>query len=309
MGEGSVSRLRSEIEALKKKRNAVILAHNYQVPEVQDVADFVGDSLELAKKALEVDADVIVFAGVRFMAETAAILNPDKTVLHPDPTAGCPLADFLSADDVRRAREEHPNTPLVLYINSGTEAKALADYIVTSSSASKLVSKLSTDKVLFGPDKNLAGYVAEVTGKEVIPVPRHGHCPVHEYLIDEVHLELAKSEHPGATVLVHPEVRAEVRRMADFVGSTSQMLRAVGTLQGKEFILGTEEGLSYRARVLYPDKKVYPLNPKAVCVNMKKITLLKIVDSLNRMKPKVVVEPALASRVREVLEESLKIIR
>ena len=304
-----IRRIVSEIQELKERRNAVILAHNYQLPEVQDVADFVGDSLELAKKALNVDADVIVFAGVSFMAETTAVLNPDKVVLHPDPTAGCPLADFLTAEVVRKAREEHPNTPLVLYINSRTEVKALADYVVTSSSAAKLISKLGVDKVLFGPDKNLADYVAEVTAKEVIPVPKHGHCPVHEYLIDDVHLELARSEHPKAKILVHPEVRPEVRRRADFVGSTSQMLKAVGTLPGSEFILGTEEGLAYRAKVLYPNKKVYPLNPKAICVDMKKISLLKIRDSLIRLKPKVVIDPKVASKVREVLEESLKIVR
>ncbi len=300
--------MKKEIEELKRKRNAVILAHNYQLPEVQDVADFLGDSLGLARAATETDADVIVFAGVSFMAEMAAVLNPDKIVLHPEPTARCPLADMLTREDMKRSREKYPGAPLVLYVNSPTELKAEADYVATSASAAKLISKLEEDTVLFGPDENLACYVSEVTGKHVVPVPRGGHCPVHKFLLCKYYVERAVRKWPGAKLLVHPEVPPDVRRMADFVGSTSQMLKAVGGLEGEEFIIGTEEGLVYRAKRMYPDKKVYPANPLAVCVDMKKITLLNIRQSLESMKPRVEVDPKIARRVREILEVSFSMV-
>ena len=310
---GSLSRYVSEvlkkIEELKRRRNAVILAHNYQLPEVQDVADFVGDSLELARKAMEIDADVVVFAGVSFMAEMVAALNPDKIVLHPDPSAGCPLADYATPAIVKKYKEKYPKLPLILYVNSLSVAKALADYVVTSSSAVKLVQRLKAEEVLFGPDKNLADHVMKVTGIKVIPVPAYGHCPVHQYLIDEYHLMKALEEHPHAKVLVHPEAPPEVRERADFIGSTSQMLKAVGELEGEEFILGTEEGLAYRARRLYPHKRAYPLNPRAVCIDMKKITPLKILRSLETLKPRVTLERSLSERVREVIEKSLELLR
>ncbi len=298
-----------KIIELKRKRNAVILAHNYQLPEVQDVADFVGDSLELAKKALNVDADIIVFAGVSFMAEMAAALNPDKIVLHPDPSAGCPLADYATPDIIKKYKEEHPNVPVVLYVNSLAVSKALADYVVTSSSAVSLIKRIGKDEVLFGPDKNLADHVMKMTGIKVIPLPPHGHCPVHQYLIDEYHLIKALEEHPNAKVLVHPEAPPEVRARADFIGSTSQMLKAVKDMNAKEFIMGTEEGLSYRARKLYPEKKVYPLNPRAICIDMKKITPLKILRSLETLKPRVILDKEVSRRVREVIERSLEMLR
>jgi len=288
----------NRIIELKRKRNAVILAHNYQLPEVQDIADFVGDSLELARKALNIDADIIVFAGVSFMAEMAAALNPDKIVLHPEPSAGCPLADYATPDTIRRYKEEHPNIPVVLYVNSLAVSKALVDYVVTSSSAANLIKKIGKDEVLFGPDKNLADHVKKVTGVKVIPLPPHGHCPVHQYLIDEYHLIKALEEHPNAKVLVHPEAPPEVRAKADFIGSTSQMLRAVKDIDAKEFIMGTEEGLSYRARKLYPEKKVYPLNPRAICIDMKKITPLKILRSLETLKPRVVLDKGVSKKVK-----------
>jgi quinolinate synthase len=287
----------------------VILAHNYQIPEVQEIADFVGDSLELSRKAMEVDADVIVFAGVSFMAETAAILNPDKKVLHPDVTAGCPLADQLTIGYIRHIRERYKDTPIVLYINSTAYTKVYADYIVTSSSAIKLISKLDSDRVLFVPDKNLANYVAQQTGKEVIPIPPGSNCPVHQYLICRYYVEKAMAEHPNAKLLIHPEAPPDARRHASFVGSTSQMVRAIASLEGDEFLLGTEEGLAYRARKMYPDKKIYPLNPYAVCINMKKINLYNIRDSLERMKPVVSVDREIAETVREIMERSLEMIR
>ena len=297
------------IRVLKQRRRAYIIAHNYQKPEVQDVADFVGDSLEMAKKALEADADVIVVAGVSFMAEVAAILNPDKVVLHPDPTAGCPLADFLTPSMIREARSRYPNRPVVLYINTYVDSKVLADYIVTSSSAPKLISRLGHDEVIFGPDKNLADHVSELVSKKIIPLPPNGCCPVHEYLISEYHLLDAVSRYPNAKILVHPETPRSVRKRADFVGSTSQMLKAVGKMPYREFLLGTEEGLAYRARKLYPEKIVCPLNPKAICTNMKKITLLKILKSLEELKPKVNIDRRTSERVREIMSTSMEMIR
>lgn len=304
-----IESLKEEIRALCKRRRAVILAHNYQPPEVQDVADYVGDSLELAKKALTIDADVIVLAGVSFMAEVTAILNEDRTVLHPEPSASCPLADYLDVEVAEKFKSKHPNAPFVLYINSYAKVKAEADYIVTSSSALKLISKLEEDMVLFGPDKNLAAYVAERTDKKVIPVPSWGCCYVHEHLISRYHIEKAIDEHLNAKVFVHPEVRPECQKAADYIGSTSQMLKALREFRDEEFLLGTEEALSYRAKTLFPNKKVYPINSKAVCADMKKINLLNIKESLEGLKPKVSVEKHIRKRIKETLQVSFDIIK
>ncbi|WP_048192813.1 quinolinate synthase NadA [Pyrolobus fumarii] len=310
---GFIEELREKIARLKEKRRAVILAHNYQLPEVQDVADLVGDSLELARAAMETDADVIVFAGVRFMAEMAAALNPDRVVLHPVPEAGCPLADSLAREDVARAREEHPGAPFLVYVNSPLWAKAEADYVVTSASAAKLASILAregVEKIVFGPDRNLAEYVEEVTGVKTVPVPTRGHCPVHEFLISPYYVRKAREKWGDrAAILVHPEAPRESRRMADFVGSTSQMIRAVAKFRDRSVVLlGTEEGLVYRARRLNPGVRVEPLNPIAVCIDMKKITLQAIADALEKMEPKVRVDPNVARRAREVIEESVRIV-
>ncbi len=305
---GYVEKLASRISRLKRERRAVILGHNYQDPYVQEIADFLGDSLELARKAMSVDADVIVFAGVSFMAEMAAILNPNRIVLHPEPSAGCPLADHLSREVVDFYRRRYPDAPLVIYINSHASVKAISDYIVTSSSAVRLVSQLDTDTVLFGPDRNLASYVAEKTDKEVVPVPNNGHCPVHEHLLSSYHVRLAREIHPNAKILAHPEVRPEVRRMADFVGSTSQMLKAVSSLEG-ELLIGTEEGLSVRVRRENPGRKIFPVNPGAICIDMKKINLENIEVTLREMGPRVKVDKKVAYKVREVLMRSLDILR
>ncbi len=301
--------LYSKIEELKRRRRAVILAHNYQVPEVQDVADFVGDSLELAKKAREIDADVIVLAGVRFMAEIAAVLNPDKVVLHPNPSAGCPLADYLTPSMIREYRRQFPEAPVVVYVNSYVEAKAEADYIVTSASAAEVIKRLDADTVIFGPDKNLAEHVATLSGKSIIAMPPYGNCPVHEYLLNEYYVRKALEEHPNAKLIAHPETPRSVRAIAHFVGSTSQMLKAVKETNYKEFILATEEGIVYRARKIASDKQIYPANPLAVCIDMKKITLLHIVKSLENLKHRVVVEPSISKRVREVIEQSLDLVK
>ncbi len=299
----------SEIERLKRSRRAVILAHNYQLPEVQDVADFVGDSLELAIRAREVDADVIVMAGVRFMAEMVAALNPDKIVLHPNPWSGCPLADFINRQIVNAYREKYRGSPLVVYVNSPIDVKAVADYVVTSSSAVKLISRLESDTILFGPDKNLADHVSQVTGRKIVPVPPGGHCPVHEFLLCRYYAEKAVADHPGYELIVHPEVPRDVRAMAKFIGSTSQMLNYVRTAESRRILIGTEEGLVYRARKMAPDKEIEPVNPRAICINMKKITPRHILESLESLKPRVVIDKAIASKAREVIEMSIEMVR
>ena len=307
--DGYVEKLKREIRDLCEKRKAVILAHNYQSPEVQDVADYIGDSLELARKAVDVNADIIVFAGVSFMAEMVAVLNEDKTVLHPVREAGCPLADFLDVETAKKFREKYPDAPFVIYVNSYAKTKIHADYIVTSASALNLISKLDADTILFGPDKNLASYVAKRTDKEIIAVPPHGYCYVHEYLISRYDIEKAKDEWADAKILVHPEVLPENQKLADYVGSTSQMLRAIGELGGNSFLLGTEEGLSYRAKNLYPDKEIYPINPRAVCIDMKKINLLNIKKSLETNRPKIYLEKNIRDKGKSILKSSLEMIK
>ncbi|ABU81823.1 quinolinate synthase NadA [Ignicoccus hospitalis] len=304
-----IDELMRKVEELKRRRRAFIIAHNYQLPEVQEVADFVGDSLEMAMKAEEVDADVIVVAGVRFMAEVAKLLNPDRVVLHPEPRAGCPLADHMTPEIIKRFRENYPHAPLVTYVNSSVEAKALSDYVVTSASAVKVVSKLEDEVVLFGPDKNLAKFVAHRTNKDIIAVPPWGHCPVHEFLVSPYYLRKAKERHPHCKLLVHPEAPWESQKMADFVGSTSQMLRAIGELGAKCYILGTEEGLSYRAKKMYPHVEVYPPDARTICIDMKKITLDKIVRALETLKPQVVLDEEVAKRAREAVVRGLELAR
>ncbi len=299
--------LLNEIKKLKEKRRAFILAHNYQLPEVQEVADFVGDSLEMAKVAREVDSDVIVVAGVKFMAEVVKALNPDKVVLHPEPASGCPLADNMTIDVIKKFRELYHHATLVTYVNSPIEAKALSDVVVTSASALKVISKLEDDAVLFGPDKNLAWYVAKRVDKEVIPVPPWGKCPVHEYLVSPYYLRKAKEAHPGCKLLVHPEAPPESQEMADFIGSTSQMLKAIGELGAKCYILGTEEGLTYRAKKMYPDVDVYPIDRRTICIDMKKITLDKILKSLETLRPRVSLDESVSIRAVEAIERGLEL--
>jgi len=302
-----VQDLIKKVEELKKIKNAYILAHNYQLPEVQEVADFVGDSLEMAKVATQVDADVIVVAGVRFMAEVAKVLNPDKVVIHPEPAAGCPLADHMTPGIIKKFREMYPHAPLVTYVNSTVEAKAMSDIVVTSASAVKVVSKLEDEIVLFGPDKNLAWFVSSRTGKTLIAVPPWGHCPVHEFLVSPYYLRKAKTLHPGCKLLVHPEAPPESQKMADFVGSTSQMLKAIGELNASCYVLGTEEGLAYRARKIYPDKDIFSPDCRTICIDMKKITLDKIIRSLESLKPQIRIRKDLMEQAREAIQRGLEL--
>ena len=296
-----------EVLRLKREVDAVILAHNYQLPEIQDIADYVGDSLELSIKAMNVDAKYIVFAGVRFMVEQAAILARDKIVLHPEPDAGCPLADSITVEDIKWARKKYPGAPIVLYVNSPAEVKAEADYIVTSSSAVKLISQLDADTIVFGPDRNLADHVARVTGKNIVAVPSHGYCPVHEMIKPEHILEL-KRKYPDAKVSVHPECTREVRALADHIGSTSQMVKYVKENNAKYFIIGTETGLLYRIKKENPGKEAVPAYDKAICIDMKKITLEKIIRSLREKVYVVKIPDDIAERVLRVLERSYELL-
>ena len=267
-----------EINRLKKERDAIILAHNYQIGEVQDIADYVGDSLGLSIKASEVNNKVIVFCGVRFMAETAKILNPLKTVLLPDKSAGCPMADMITARDVIELKEKHPGAIVVCYVNSTAEVKANVDICCTSANAVQVVNSLPKDKeIIFIPDKHLGSYVESQTGRKMILW--NGYCPTHAF-IDAKSVIKMKKEHPEAEVLVHPECNCEVIKTADQVLSTGGMLEYARQSSGREFIIGTEIGVIYRLKKQNPGKIFYPANKNIICPNMKLINLEKIMWSL-----------------------------
>lgn len=296
-------RLIAEIERLKKERNAIIMAHNYQLPEVQDIADFLGDSLELARKAVDVDADVIVFAGVDFMAETAKILNPEKTVLLPARRATCAMANMLKVKHILEAKRKYPDAPVVLYVNTTAEAKAYADVTVTSANAVRIVEKLDSDVIIFGPDKNLASYVARMTGKKVIPVPPNGHCYVHrKFTVEDV--ERARKLYPNAKLMVHPECEPEVQERADVIVSTGGMIRRAP--EWNEWVVFTEKEMVYRLSKLYPDIRFHPAREDAVCIGMKAITLNHIYESLRDMKHKVEVPAEIAEKARKAIERMLE---
>jgi len=269
-----------EIRELKRKRNGIILAHNYQRGEVQDIADFVGDSLELSRKAASTEADTIVFCGVMFMAETAAILSPKKSVLLPDLRAGCPLANMISREGLAMLRKEHPESPVVTYVNSSAEVKAESDICCTSANALKVVDALPQEKIIFVPDRNLGRWVARSSRKKLILW--EGFCPTHEVLRKEDVLE-ARKAHPEAMFVAHPECLEEVLDLADEVASTSGILNFAKQTSAKELIIGTETGMLYRLRKENPEKKFYPASEKMVCPNMKYNTLEKVRDSLEYM--------------------------
>ena len=302
MGEGVD--LAREVDRLRRDRGATILAHNYQLPEVQDVADFVGDSLALAKHAAEVDADVIVLCGVRFMAETAAILSPDKTVLLPAEDAGCPLADMVDAKSLREKKADYADADVVCYVNSSAEVKAESDICCTSSNAVRVVSSLESNRVLFVPDQNLASYVSTKVDKEIIAWS--GYCITHHRTrVDEV--QKVKEAHPGVPVLVHPECRPEVVALADFVGSTSQILREARESKAMKMIIGTEMGVLHKLKQESPDKTFYILSPGLVCANMKRTTLELVYRALKDMEPQVKVDPVIGKRAVTALERMIAV--
>lgn len=298
------NRTREQIIALKEEKDAIILAHNYQEGPVQDVADLIGDSLELSRAAASLDGSVIIFCGVDFMAETAALLSPQKKVILPAHDAGCPMAEMVTADEIRSARSRFPDAAVVAYVNTTAEVKAESDICCTSANAVKIVNSLNEDQVLFVPDRNLARYVARFTKKQVIPW--EGYCIVHDRITVEDVIE-AKQGHPGADVLVHPECRPEVIDAADFVYSTSGMIRHVCQGNLPEYIIGTEIGILYRMQNECPGKSCFPLSDRAVCSNMKKTTLSLVLQSLENLTPQVTVPEPVASRARNAIERMLAV--
>ena len=309
--------LEEKIRELKKKRNAVILAHNYQLPEVQDVADFRGDSLELSRMAAKAEADVIVFCGVHFMAETASILCPDKMVIMPDREAGCPMANMITAEDLKRLKREHPNAVAVGYVNTSAEVKAELDVCCTSTNAVTVVNAVIQDRalgglrfggkeeVIFVPDKYLADYVSKQTGKKLISWK--GFCPTHIKILPE-DIKREKKFHPFAKVIVHPECLPEVVAMADAALSTSRMSKFAKETDVKEIIVGTEVGLIYRLKKDNPAKEFYPASEAAVCPNMKRTTQEKILWALEELKGEVRVSNEIRRRARRAIDLMIEII-
>lgn len=296
----------NKIQKLKTQRNAVILAHNYQPGEIQDLADYAGDSLGLSIEAARTKADVIVFCGVKFMAETAAILSPEKTVLLPEIHAGCPMADMISADELIELKEEHPDALVVCYVNSTAEVKAESDYCCTSGNAVDLVASLPADrKIIFVPDKNLGQFVADRTGRDMVLWP--GYCPTHVRITVE-DVAAAKEKYPDAIVMAHPECPRPIYEFADELLSTGQMLAFAKKSKKKSFIIATEVGIIHTLKKQNPDKEFYAASEKAVCPNMKKITLEKVLWSLEDMKYKITVDKKIAARAKASLDRMIEVL-
>ncbi len=293
------------IQRLKRERKAVIVAHNYQRPEVQDIADFVGDSLELSLCANQTDSKVIVFCGVDFMAETAAILNHDKKVLIPDKNALCPMAAMLPAELVQLYRKNYPNARVVLYINTLAEAKANCDAVCTSANSAEIVNRMDSETVLFGPDWNLAQYAKVYTRKRVVPIPRFGYCPIHILFNKEAILKLRKA-HPDAEVLAHPECSPEVCGVADFVGSTSKICRQAMISRARKFIVATEVSLIHRMKKQRADAVFIPAYEEAICAHMKLHTLEKVYLSLKNMTYEVKIPKRIMASARNAVDVMLE---
>jgi quinolinate synthase len=294
-----------EIAGLKKARKAVILAHNYQRAEVQDIADYVGDSFGLSQRAVESAADVIVFCGVDFMAESAAILNPDKTVLNPVPEAGCPMARMITAADVRALKAQYPGVEVVCYVNSSAEVKAESDVCCTSSNAVKVVNSLAGNEVIFVPDKNLAYYTQKFTTKKIHVW--NGYCPTH-HLITAGDVLVAKMEHPGAEVLVHPECRPEVIDLADKAFSTDGMIK-YARASARDLVIGTESGIIHRLEKENPKINYYPLSSYTICPNMKMNSLETVRDSLRDMRTQIRIPENIRTRAKKALDRMLEVGR
>jgi len=294
-----------KINKLKKERNAVIIVHNYQPDEVQEIADISGDSLALSQAVVDTSAKVIVFAGVHFMAESAAILNPEKVVLLPVKDAGCPLADMVTIEKLREKKKQYPNAAVACYVNSSAEIKAESDISCTSSNAIEIVRSIPNKQIIFVPDKNLGLYVqSQVPEKEFIFW--QGYCPTHIRLTEKEVLQ-AKAEHPNAEFLAHPECRQEVLALADYVCSTGGMFTHVKKSKSKEFIIGTECGMLYRLRKENPDKTFYLPSDKLICPNMKKTSLGSILHSLEKMEYRIVVPEEIRKKALVSLERMLAV--
>ncbi len=294
----------AEINRLKKEHDAIILAHNYQLGEIQDIADFLGDSLELSRTAAATDAKMIVFCGVHFMAETAAILSPRKTVLLPRLEAGCPMADMITPEQLRQFKSEHPGAPVVTYVNSTAAVKAISDICCTSANATKVVERLNAEEVLFVPDKYLGSYVAKQTGRKV--TCWDGFCPTHaRILLDDVVRK--KEEFPEAPVIVHPECREDVIAAADDALSTGGMLRYVSETTADTVIIGTEMGIIHRMEVENPGKRFILLSEQAVCPNMKAIQLEDVRDALHLNKHVISIEPEIRELALSAVQRMVEI--
>ncbi len=293
-----------EIRELSRERRAVILAHNYQRREVQQIADYLGDSLGLARQAQAVDSEVIVFCGVHFMAETANILCPDRITLLPDPEAGCPLADTITAEDVRRLRAEHPDAVVVTYVNSSAEVKAESDYCCTSGNAVQVVEAIDAEEIIFAPDRNLGSYVSKVTGRDLIVWD--GCCPIHDRITRD-QIEVLKRQHPGAPFIAHPECREQVLELADEVSSTSGIYEFARRSPAREIIVGSEAGMLYRLEKENPGKAFFFPSTDTLCPNMKLITLEKVARSLRSLEPRVVVPEDIRNRARLAVERMVSI--
>lgn len=300
-----LSVLQKEIRQLLKEKNAVLLAHYYQRAEIQEIADILGDSLALSMEAARTDAEVLVFAGVHFMAESASILSPDKTVLLPKPDAGCPLADMITPEKLLTARKNHPHAAVVTYINSSAAIKAMSDICCTSANAVKIVNSLRDAKeILMVPDGNLACYVAGLTDKKIIPWD--GYCPVHHHLTVEDVLK-RKEKYPRATFAAHPECRPEVLALADYVGSTTGIIRYAGQEGFKEMLVGTEQGVFYQLKKQNPGKTFIPISDQMICADMKKITLKDILAAITEMKTVVKVPEEVRIPAKKALDRMLAI--
>jgi quinolinate synthase len=299
---GDVRAGQQELRRLAVAREAVVLAHNYQRPEIQDAADFVGDSLELSRRAAATDARVILFCGVHFMAETASILSPEKTVLMPDARAGCPMANMATGPGVRALRKRHPGAAVVAYVNTSAEVKAEADVCCTSANAVDIVARFPEEQpVIFVPDRNLGDWVSRKLGRELILW--QGWCPVHDDLRAE-EVRALKERYPSARVMAHPECRREVLDLADAVLSTSGMLRWPGEDDARAYIVVTETGLLHRLRILYPDKEFVPVR-RAYCPNMKLSTLDKAIEALRDGLNEVTVPPNIRERALRAVTRML----
>ena len=299
-------KLLEKIKRLKAERKAVILAHNYQPPEIQDLADFCGDSLGLSIKAAETDAQVIVFCGVKFMAETAAILSPEKTVLLPDKFAGCPLADMITAEQLSGLKRKYPDAVVVCYVNSSAEVKAQSDYCCTSSNAVEVVSSVPQDRqIIFVPDQHLGRFVIERTGRDLVLWP--GYCITH-VMITEEDIKNAKTKYPDAIVMAHPECTEPVKELSDELLSTGQMLEFARKSSAKRFIVATETGMTYPLKKQNPGAEFIAASDRAICPNMKKITVEKVAWSLEDMQYKITVPEEIRIKAKKAIDRMVEIL-
>ncbi len=294
-----------EIRRLKKEKNAVILAHNYQIPEIQEVADIVGDSLKLSQEAARTEAETIVFCGVHFMAESAKILSPTKKVLLPARDAGCPMADMITADALKTLKAEHPGVPVVCYVNSSAEVKAECDITCTSSNAVKVVESLKADQIIFAPDRNLGAYVQSLVPQTTL-INWDGFCITHERIREE-EIIAVKGAKPGVKILVHPECNPFIVKHADFVGSTSAIIDYVKNAPDTQFVIGTEMGILHALRKENPEKTFYLLSPTLICYNMKKTTLNDVYLALRDDQYEIHVEESIRLKAYAALKRMIEI--